>query len=308
MRRIIACAIVAAGVALSAWALAAKTTYVVTNNRFNYVKLREVKAKEAEELRLAHPASISEAGLRAALASVNLSRSYVIKKEVDAQQVFDERAIDFLAPALVRAFAQAGESEIVVFSYLSKNPLFIIRNDRLSICEAWISGDELHLKFQKLYAKLLGDTDKRGGEARLISQARGLRVKLDLGEGQKLGVDDPEEIILSLNYNYVKPPEPEKPVTTEGITMAGESVPLAGTAAAEKGPSGKTAEVKGKAKRGEVQKSSEGAALAASSSAAAAPAPKTVKERLEELKQLRKDGLIDQKEYEAKRKEILQQL
>lgn len=282
---------------------AAKTTYIVTNNRFNYVKLRELGAKEADVLKMTHPATLDEKGLRAALASVQLARAYIVKKEVDSQQVFDERAIDYLTPALVRAFSQAKENEIVVFSYVTKDPLFIIRNDRLNICRAWVSGDELHIRFEKLYAKLLGDTDKRGNESKLISQARGLRVKLELGEGQKLGIDDPEELVLGLNYNYVKKPEP-KPVPTEGVTMTGESVPFSEGAAdaGAKAPGSMAKEKKG---RGKPTK--EGA-LAAETTPSAAPTPKSAKDRLEELNQLKKDGLIDKKEFDEKKKEILKEL
>lgn len=281
---------------------AAKTTYIVTNNRFNYVKLKEVGGKEAEALHVSHPVTIDEAGLRAALASINLSRSYVTKKEVDTQQIFDEPAIDYLAPALVRAFAQANPQEVVVFSYNSKNPYFIIRNDRLNICTAWVSGDELHIKFQKLYAKLFGDTDKRGNEAKLIAQAKGLRVKLDLGEGQKLGVDDTDEIVLSLGYNYVKKPaEPEKPIT-EGVTMTGQKVPLAG--AEEAAASTPVPEEKATKKKAKKTSTTEIAATPAP----VPPPQKSAKDRLEELQQLKKDKLIDQKEYEAKKKEILKEL
>lgn len=292
----IAIALAVALAFLSGEALAAKTTYIVTNNRFNYVKLKEVGGKEAEALRLTHPATLDETGLRAALASINLSRSYVVKKEVDAQQVFDEAAINYLAPALVRAFAQASPQEIVVFSYNSKNPYFIIRNDRLNICKAWVSGDELHIKFEKLYAKLVGDTDKRGNEAKLIAQAKGLRVKLELGEGQKLGLEDPDEIVLSLAYNYVKRPEVAKPLT-EGVTMSGEKVPLEAEAEAPSPPAEKASKRRGKETKGEI-----------AATPPPAPPPKSAKERLEELQQLRRDKLIDQREYDEKRKEILKEL
>jgi hypothetical protein len=288
-------------VSCAAEAEAAKTTYIVTNNRFNYVKLKEIGGKEAQALHLSHPATLDEVGLRAALASINLSRSYVVKKEVDAQQVFDEQAINYLTPALVRAFTQASPQEIVVFSYLSKNPYFIIRNDRLNICRAWVSGDEIHIKFEKLYAKLFGDTDKRGNEARFIAQAKSLRVQLELGEGQKLGIDDPEEVVLSFGYNYVKRPEPEKPIT-EGVTMSGQKVPLEGGAVEATVPA---LEEKAPKKKGKGAK----AEIAATPPPSLPPVPqKSAKDRLEELQQLRKDKLIDQKEYEEKKREILKEL
>lgn len=296
MKKMIAAAILGILWVNTSWA--AKTTYIVTNNRFNYVKLKEIKAKEAETLKITHPATLDEQGLRGALSSINLARSYVVKKEADTQQVFDENAINYLAPAIVRAFAQASPQEIVVFSYLSKNPYVFIRNDRLSICRAWISDGELHVKFEKLYAKLFGDTDKRGNEAKLISQARGLRVKLELGEGQKLGIDDTDEIVLSLNTNYTKKPEVAK-VVTEGVTMSGEKVPLGGEEQTEEVPA---KENKKAAKKGKVAKEAE---FATTSQPLTTKSPK---ERLEELNDLKKNGLIDKKEYEEKKKEILKDL
>lgn len=183
---------------------AGKTTYIVTNHRLNYVRLKEVKGRVAEERVMSHPVSLDEGGLRSALASLHLSRSYVISKEVDTQQIFDDRALNFLAPALVKAFSQANSMEEVNFSYLSKNPLFIIRNDRLTMATAWVHDRELHVKFDKLYAPIFGDIDKRGTEDKIAAKSRGLRVKLELGEGQKYGIKDPEEIVLDLNYNYAQ--------------------------------------------------------------------------------------------------------
>lgn len=278
--------------ATTAWT--AKTTYITTNHRFNYIKLKEVGGREAGLRQMSHPATVDEQGLRAALASINLAHSYIIKKEVDTQRVFDDNAINFLAPAFIRAFAQAGPNEEIVFSYLSKNPLFIIRNDRLNLGQAWIHDNELHVRFDKLYAKILGDVDKRGNEAKAIARAQGLRVKLELGEGQKLGMNDTDEIILDMHTSYVKLPEPEKAPPTP-VTIAGEK-PAEET----------TTQPPAEEKKGKKSKKAEETTLAKE------PTPettqKTSRQRLEELKLLRQNGLIDKKEYEEKKKEILKGL
>lgn len=278
-------------------ALAAKTTYITTNHRFNFIKLKEVGGKVAGERQMSHPATVDEQGLRAALASINLARSYLIKKEVDTQRVFDDDAINFLAPALVRAFSKAGPNEEVVFSYLSKNPFFIIRNDRLNLGQAWIHNDELHIRFDKLYAKILGDVDKRGNEAKAIAKAQGLRVQLELSTGQKLGINDADEIVLDMHTSYVKLPEPEKPPTP--ITMSGEKP--AEEVAAVPAPADKKTEKS-------TKKEATGTKGSVPVETAAVPAQKTPKDRLEELKKLRQDGLIEKKEYEEKKKEILKEL
>ena len=316
MKKILGIAIALVLVAGTAWA--AKTTYIVNNGRMNWVKFKEISASKAAALNMSHPATLSEEGIRAALASINLSRTYVIKKEVDEQRVFDDRTIDYLAPALVRAFAEANSNEIIVFSYLSKNPIFILRNDRLNICDAWVSNGELHIRFQKLYAKIDGDTDKRGNEARIVSQARGLRVKLELGPGQKLGVDDTDEIVLGLDTNYVKAPVPEKKVT-EGVTLTGKKIPLAGVPETEVATTTAADEKAAKKKAAKEAKAQEALAAQTPSATAAPAAPVTMvpapsatarspKERLQQLDQLKKEGLINQKEYDAKKQEILNQL
>lgn len=282
---------------VSGLAFAEKTTYIVTNHRFNYVKIKEVNGKIAAERQMTQPKQIDEQGLRAALASVNLARTYLIKKEVDTQRVFDDSSIDFLAPALVKAFSQATESEEIVFAYLTKNPIFILRNDRLNICKAWIHGDELHIKFEKLYAKVTGDVDKRGNEAREISRAMGLRVRLELGEGQKLGVNDTDEVVLDMNYNYVKPPEEKK--IPQPATMSGEKPAQIEAEAAK--PAKDVAPKKGDKDKNLKNK-------AAAPVEVAPTQANTAKDRLEELNQLKKDGLIDKKEYDEKKKEILKEL
>lgn len=274
---------------------AAKTTYIVTNHRFNFIKLKEVKGRVAEERRMTHPVTVDEQGLRAALASVNLARSYIIKKEVDTQRVFDDTAIDYLAPNLVRAFSEASAGEEIVFSYLSKNPIFILRNDRLNLGQMWIHENELHIRFDKLYAKVIGDTDKRGGEAKATAESRGLRVKIEMGEGQKLGLSDPDEIVLDMHYNYVKPPE--APKIPEPVTMAGERPQIEDPA--------KDADSKKSAKDKDKKKGKKSEDVAAEPPAPPAP---TVKERLEQLEQLKKDKLITSKDYEEKKKEILKSL
>lgn len=293
MRKFLFAATAVCFLATSAWA--AKTTYIATNHRFNYVKLKEVKGIVAEERMMTHPVKIDEQGLRAALASIKLARSFLVKKEVDTQEVFDEQAINFLAPAMVRAFAEASPGEEVLISYLSKNPLIILRNDHLNIAQAWVSGNELHIKFNKLYAKVTGDIDKRGNESKAAAKARGLRVKLDLGTGQKMALKDPEEIILDLDYNYVQAPETK--VVTEGITMTGERVPLAGAP-----------DVEAKAETKSKVKSKDAAAEGGTVSPPSVSNEQSAEERLERLDELKEKGLISKKEYKEKRKEILNDL
>jgi len=272
---------------------AAKSTYIATNHRFNYVKLKEVKPSVVEELGMSHPATVDAQGLKFALESILLSRSYVIKKAVDTQRVFNDASVSFLAHNMSVAFAQAKPNEVVVFSYLMKNPIFILRNDRLNLGRAWIHGDELHIKLKKLYAKVTGDIDKRGNESKAIARSRGLRVRLELKPGQMMAIDDPEELILNMHYNYAKDVEKEGKKEPEVVkTMAGEEIKVEASAT----PEGKPAAVI-------AGTSATGTAVAVSS-----VGETTVEQRLRTLDQLRKDNLISNKEYKAKKKEILKDL
>lgn len=320
MKRILIAVAVLAVLAPTA-AMAKKVTYIYDNHRFNFVRLEEIKPAEAVKRGMTHPVQLDEQGVRAALASINLARAYVIKKEVDTQQVFTEAAVNFLAPNLVQAFSKARENEQVGFSYLSKEPIFILRNDRLSIASAWVTGNELHIKFDKLYAKITGDTDKRGNEGKAASSAQGLRVKLEMMPGQKMGIDDPEEVVLDLNYNYAadliakekakNAPPAQKTMAGETVAPAGEA---AGGAAADAAATTATPAEGKKAKKSKseaaAEKNAQASAAAATGTAAASAssAVKSPQERLQTLEQLKKDGLITKKEYEAKKQEILKDL
>ncbi len=287
-------------------ARAAKTTYIATNHRFNYVKLKEVKSSVAVERDMTHPKDIDSLGLKEALKSVKLSRSYIIKKEVDTQRVFDDASIDFLAPNLAKAFSQANEREEVIFSYLMKNPLFILRNDRLNLGKMWISGNELHIRFTKLYAKVTGDIDKRGNEAKAIARARGLRIRLELGPGQQLAINDPEELVLNLSYNYAETPDRAKPLPTTTRTMGGKIVPVPGVGTTADAKAATAAE--GGAMASNSAPVTTGTAATTTTMATTAGTINSVKYRLQSLEELKKEGIITDKEYKRKRLEILNDL
>jgi hypothetical protein len=281
-------------------AAAGKVTYLANDHRFDFVRTKELKQKDAEALALRHPQQLDEQGLRSALASINLSRGHLFKKEVDTQRVFDDGAVDYLAINFARAFSQAKANEIVEFSYLSKQPLFILRNDRVSIGKAWLSDDGLHIRFDRLYVKITGDTDARGHEAEAINRATGLRMKLEINPGQQFSLGDPDEMILDLHHNFAEDlKKKESPPSPPEKTIAGETV----------GPAPEATSSKQEATKGSKKgKKEEAAEAAAASPTAGAAAPSTADQRLRAIEQLRKDGLISKKEYEQKKKEILEGL
>lgn len=287
MRKAVFFALIA--VMLPSYAVAKKTTYIVTNHRFNYVKLVELSAKDVSKLGgITQPKDIDEAKMRAVLKTVKMSRRHLFSKEIDSQEVFDDSSINYLAPALSKAFRDAKDNEKVVFSYLMKNPFFIIRNDRLNLGSAWIHDNELNIKFDKLYAKVTGNTDARGNEAKAVANSRGVRIDLEYGPGQQAGDKDPEVLIVDLNHDF----------ETEAAAIA-------------------SAEQTEKEEKANKKKSKKEVAKAEQTAPAASPAATPaqtatqgddVKARLEKLEQLKNDKLITNKEYQEKKKEILKDL
>ncbi|OGQ22235.1 MAG: hypothetical protein A3I05_06465 [Deltaproteobacteria bacterium RIFCSPLOWO2_02_FULL_44_10] len=253
---------------LSTPAFAKKTTYIVTNQRFDYVKLGEISLREAETRGVSHPVEVDEEKIRKALASLKFSReSFWKKSNTFDRKLFSDEAVNFLSLHLPKAFRQAKTTEEVVFSYLDKDPIVILRNDRLTIASVWVHGNELHLQFKKLFAKVSGDTDKRGNEVRAAAKAKGLRIALQIQPGQRLSQNDEKEVILDLNHDFSSNASfAEEDNADEKTTK---------TPRAEKASTDKTF---------------------------------NTKQRLEQIEQLRKDKFISQKEYDEKRKEILKDL
>lgn len=241
---------------ISLSAYAKKTTYIYTDNRFNFVKIVEMDKKEAAAMAPDQPFVISSDKVANALKNIKLSRSFVMKKETETQEVFDSRGVTFLAPKISEALASAGAADKVVFSYLVKDPTFFMRNDSVTIGQIWVRGSEMHIKFDKILAKLSGDYDKRGDYSKVVSRARGLRIALEVGEGQSFG-DSTDEIVINTG---------DSSAAIAAVAEDTKSVVLVD----EK--------------------------------------PKTTKERLKELKLLKRDGLITEDEYKEKRRDILKGL
>ncbi len=190
-------------IGLASEAFAKRTVYVYSDRRFNFVKREELSKKEARKLKLHHPYIFTEAQMRHVLQHIRLSKRLVLEKEIYSQEAFDEKALQFLTPKLLDAFRDAKPDERIVVSYLDKNPLVILRNDRITIMELWVSGEELHIHFNKLMAKLVGDTDKRGTTTRIVNEAKGIRVSLETDATQGLG-DSTDELIVYLSKAFAE--------------------------------------------------------------------------------------------------------
>ncbi len=287
---------------ISSVTFAATRIWQQANNPSNYVVLEKLKIEEAEDLILNHPYTFDAKKLTDMLLSLRYNKAFILKKSVEDQQVFfDVDLIEKrLAPHLVEAFQRATPEQVVVFSIVQKDPLFIIRNDRLNVVRAFVGSDGLHLSFIKNDAKLTGDYQAHTMGQRMVEQSKGLRITLEPQEGQKLSFTDPKAIILDLNYDFaalvdkktaedeVKEAEKKRRKKTDSRSESQAVTPVPPLPPPTRAP------------------------VAATPVAPAAPqkppVEKTPAARLKALKELKDQGLITPYEYEAKKKEILKEL
>lgn len=263
-------------------AYAAKTTYIYSDRRFHFVKREELGKKDLKERgEVNHPYEFTELQLREMLSRVQVNRKVLFKKEVEESHVFNQTAMEFLVPHLVTAFKEATPNENVIFSFVAKKPTFVFRDDRITIASAWVQNGFLHLEFKKLLAKLaVTNYDKLGDVSKAINRAEGLRVALELGEGQQFGKTT-EEILL--------------PVPTAAVAVAAAQTE-------EK----KAEEAKPKMKEAKVVAPKE--ELKSQKVETTSPVSSSAEAKLEEIKKLYDKKLITKKEYEQKRKEVLDDL
>lgn len=182
-----------------ALAFAAKTTYIYTDRKFHFVKRVELKKKELKERGEAnHPYGFDELQLKNMLGDLHFSHKLILKEEVETKEVFNKLALDFLVPHLVEAFKNTMPQEEVVFSLITASRALVFQENRLTLAEAWIKDNFLHIRFRKLMAKIdLTKYDKFADVSKAINRARGLHIDLELKPGQEYG-DSTEEVLLSL--------------------------------------------------------------------------------------------------------------
>lgn len=274
MKKLMMIAALVLCVAVPAKLMARKTTYVATNHRWNYVKVVEVKPSVAEERNMTTPTDISESQMRDILRSLKISKQHLFGDQITEREIFNEKAINFLAPALCQAFRDAASNEEVQFAYNVKDPKFVLRNDRLTAVTAWVSGRDLYLEFNRLAEKLLGDTDKRGRESYTLSRAQGLRLSLEVAPGMTMAAVGSKTMVVDLNHNFKPTMASSKTQSDETTTTASNDRPVTET----------------------------------TTSTAPVMSDDEATRRLEKLDMLRKRNLITNKEYKEKKAEILKDL
>lgn len=152
----------------------------------------------------------------------------------------------------------------------------IVRNDHLTMINVFVTAEGVHFYFGKLFAKLDGDYMEVSKMDETIRRAKGMRVALTAVEGQKLSFASENELILDPGYDFVN-------------SVAKTEVP------ADAKSSQKTV-----AKTAATSKVAEPVAEAAPE--------ETIEERLQNLENLKDKGLITDKEYKAKKKEVLSEI
>lgn len=255
-------------------ARATKTTYLVTDRKFNFVKRVELKKKELKKRgEVSHPCTFNEFQLSQMLAPIRLNKKLVLSKKTEEMDVFEKSNLDWLVPPIVQAFKDAKPNEEVIFSFVTHSPKFLIRDDRLTIVRSWVTGGELHLVFRKLMAKLPNSYDKLSDVTEAMNRAQGLRVSLELQQGQQYGKTT-DELVLAI-------PRTEKLAAAEIKPAPLSAVPAQSAPALQP---------------------------VAAAPQKTVPDEGSVAERLKELQRLKDEGLITQKDYEKKKKDILRDL
>ena len=283
------------------------------NNPANYVVIEEFdKSDNPAGMVLNHPYEFDPKLFTDMLLSVRYNKDYILRKDIKDKQVFFDIALveKTFVPRIVEAFKKATPNQVVVFSIVQKDPYVVVRNDRLNIVRAFVAQDGLHLNFVKADAKLYGDYKAHTTGRSLIDSAKGLRVTLEPQPGQKLALNNMSEIVLDLNYDFAAWVDQK---AAEDAEKERE----------EKERKRKKKEEKESKKKGIVAETQTSRSSQENPSRFArepsrvspeisSPSPSTEKQspidRLTELKQLKQKGLISDKEYEEKRKEILNQL
>lgn len=265
--------------------------YKQSNNAANYIKLISFPKDRAKVEALNQPYNFTEDQMADILRSLRYNRRAVFSDKVKTRKIYEEETIEKYTPYLVKAFKKAGPEDAVYFSVAQKRPWYVVRNDHLTQVEMWVIGQELHMRFGKTEAKLLGDYQARTPEGRKMRrEAVGLRISLEPQEGQKLSFDSSQEVILDINSNW------------EAIVLKieAEEEQLRQQMEYEKARGSKKKKLKA-----ELDKQNQ-------STTTAAPVSekdrKGAEQRLQELKKLKDKGLIDQEDYDKKKEEILKTL
>lgn len=269
-------------------------TKVLYDKDFNTVRLVDAEKSVTADGALNQPITISKEKLHNMLATLSFNKTLVIMKDREDVTLFDKRGLEMLTPYLSQAFAEATPEQMVRFLYIKKDPYGkVIRNDRLIMGYMWVRNGELFVRFDKLYAKIFGDY-QRPGNRKMLNDAKDVRVSLDQQPGQT--VIGQKLVALRINHDYYADIQRKREENLRAKEEKKKKETEVGVPLPESEPGAETANAKDSTVKNLVS-DEPGASL-----------PGSTASRLNELDELKKKQLISEKEYKAKRKEILEDL
>jgi len=240
-----------------------------------WVKIKDADSKETPLNTIRQPFNqINTDQMEAMLLSIKISKKFVLKKEINTQDVFNAIEARQFAPYFVEALGKAGPDQVINFAVIHKRPAFILQNDRITLGNMWMAEDGLHLRFDKLFAKIEGDYQASAHTDKAIKKAKTLNVTLEANEGQKLSYASPMEVILDNHFGFI------------------------GSVATERAE--EEAQEEENLKPQKYRKDTP--------STYSTPVKSSPSERLKKLDELKKQNLITDKEYQDLRKKILSEI
>lgn len=269
-------------------------------NKLDFIKMDKAKKSEKEG-GLRHPASLDENQVKGILSSLHFSKNILIRKDITDKAIFSERHVEFLAPYLAEGLKKADENQVVTVSYFTKDSKFLIQNNRITIFRAFVKDDGLHLHFSKIYAKILGDRETKGVH-QAATQATAVNVVLEMQPGLSWVTIDPPEVLADLKYDFVAHKAATEVVADEPAKKGKKSK----TAKSENVQEAQAAEPAKEAKKPKVPSYDDVSEHGADRESPQHKA--NIKARLKELEDLKKEDLITDKEYQRKRRDLLQEL
>jgi len=254
----------------------AKSKTYIYRKRAEWVKLVTLSNKQLAGQVLAHPdTEISSEKMTSLLTNLTMNKAQLFKKGIKTSEIFTLEEAQRFAPLIVKALKQAQQNQVVNVSIVHKRPLYILRNDHLSLINIYVKEDGVHFYFAKVFAKLNGDYEQATRIYEAIRKAKSIRVSLATIPGQIISSDG-KEITMDPTQEY--------------------SIPSSVVSTAKASPADAANNIESVAQK-ELSVDDEPLL------------PKTdIKTRLERLEELKKAGLITNKEYKNKRKELLKEI
>lgn len=261
----------------------AKQSDFIYRQRSRWVKLEKANPKLVPLGSLQHPyTGLSAKQMEAMLLSIKINKSSVFKKVVNEVDIFNTYEARQYSQYIVEALSQADPDHVVNIAVVHKRPLWVMQNDLLTLANIWVDAEGLHIQFRKLFAKLTGDYDVAHNVDKAFKRAKSLRVTLEAGPGQSLSYQSPMEIILDPKHNFIQEVSQQK---QERLAQEEEDMHGSGSV-----------------------KSKKSKKAAATDSESSFSGGKSVAQRLKELDELKRQGLITQQEHANLRKKILEEL